>query len=224
MNIGAIPNSPTSMPAGSSARLPRARPPRSRWIRSAIGLIFALFLGACATTPVVIADYDRTADFTAYRTYAFFEPLGTDANGYETLVTQALKAAVRREMDARGYSYAAASSADLLINFTTKLEEQTRIHSYPAAPMYYGGYRGWGYGGWGYGGWGWGGWGGYDTYVDQYLEGTLNINIVDARRKRLVWEGVVISRISNKHVQNRQAALDAAVAGAFAQYPFRAGN
>jgi hypothetical protein len=223
MNIGAIPNSKASMPTGSRAGSQRRKPAGIRWVEAAFGLFFAVLLGACTTAPVVMADYDRTADFTSYRTYGFFEPLGTDSNGYETLVTQALKSAVRHEMEARGYTYA-HSNADLLINFTTKLEEQTRIHSYPAAPMYYGGYGGWGYGGWGYGGWGWGGWGGYDTYVDQYLEGTLNINIVDARRKRLVWEGVVISRISDKHVQNRQAALNAAVAGAFTQYPFRAGN
>ena len=95
-------------------------------------VIAALMLAACTTPgPVVTADYDRNADFNAYRTFAFFEPLGTDAAGYESLVTQTLKSAVRREMETRGYTYAEAGP-DLLINFNAKLAQQTRVSQTPA--------------------------------------------------------------------------------------------
>jgi hypothetical protein len=81
--------------------------------------------------------------------------------------------------------------------------------------MYYGYRRGF-----------YGGWGGYayETRVDQYVEGTLNIDIVDAQRKQLVWEGVAVGRVGDKTQQERQVALRSAVAEIFAKYPFRAGG
>ena len=95
-----------------------------------LACIAAIAVG-CATGPAVTADYDRNADFNAYRTFAFFEQLGTDAAGYESLVTQTLKSAVRREMEARGYTYAEADP-DLRINFNAKLAQQTRVSQTPA--------------------------------------------------------------------------------------------
>jgi hypothetical protein len=177
-----------------------------------------LLIASCATSPVsrTAADYDRSADFSAYRTFGFFETLGTDAAGYESLVTQALKSATRREMEARGYAYA-ETGADLLINFNAKLAQQTRVSQTSAPPMYYGYRRGY-YGGWSTYGYG------TQTHVDQYTEGTLNIDIVDANRKQLVWEGVAIGRVTDKVRQNREAAINAAVAEVFAKYPFRAGG
>ena len=79
--------------------------------------------------------------------------------------------------------------------------------------MYYGYRRGY-----------YGGWGGYDTHVQQYVEGTLNIDIVDARRKQLVWEGVAVGRVTDKQREQRQAAINAAVAEIFSKYPFRVGG
>ena len=185
-----------------------------RLLRAAFLGLAAMLLASCATGPKVSADYDHSADFSAYRTFGFFEQLGTDAAGYESLITQTLKSAARREMEARGYTYA-ESGADLLINFNAKLAQQTRVSQTPAPmPMYYGYRRGF-YSGWGpsYG---------YETHVDQYVEGTLNIDVVDAKRKRLVWEGVAVGRVRDRAAADRQAAINAAVAEIFSKYPFRA--
>ena len=65
---------------------------------------------------------------------------------------------------------------------------------------------------------------GYDTRVDQYVEGTINIDMVDAQRKQLVWEGVAVGRVTKKTQEDRQAALRGAVTEIFAKYPFRAGG
>ena len=178
-----------------------------------LGLVLAAGSG-CATGPVITADYDRSANFTAYRTFAFAEPLGTDTAGYESLVTQTVKAASRHEMEARGYTYA-ESDPDLLVNFNGRLERRTAVSQTPAAPMYYGYRRGF-----------YGGWGGYafETRVDQYVEGTLNIDVVDAQRKQLVWEGVAVGRVGRKTEDGRHAALRAAVVEIFEKYPFRAGG
>ena len=44
-------------------------------------VVSALMLAACATTGSVAttADYDRSADFSAYRTFGFAEKLGTQS-------------------------------------------------------------------------------------------------------------------------------------------------
>jgi len=184
-------------------------------VRLLLLVVAAIALAGCVTGPKITSDYDRNANFTAYRSFGFFQPLGTDQAGYESLITQTLKAAVRQEMETRGYTYA-ETGADLLINFNANLAQKTDVRQTPApTPMYYGYRRGF-----------YGGWGGsfYETHVDQYVEGTVNIDIIDAQRKQLVWEGVAVGRVTKKTQEDRQAALRGAVAEMFAKYPFRAGG
>ncbi|MDH4050523.1 MAG: DUF4136 domain-containing protein [Rubrivivax sp.] len=175
-----------------------------------------LVLGGCASAPAVRADYDRTADFTQYKTFAFANPLGTDRGGYQSIVSQHLKAATQRELEARGLRLDPAAP-QLLVNFNASLNEKMRVSSMPTPVMgmgvghgYYG-YRAGMYGAW-------------PMYVDQttvtpYHEGTLNIDVVDASRKQLVWEGVVTDTVTQKMMDDMQATLDAVVAAAFAKYP-----
>ncbi|MFY3003193.1 DUF4136 domain-containing protein [Achromobacter xylosoxidans] len=172
-------------------------------------------LAACASSPAIKSDYDRQADFSRYRTFGYMSPLGTDKAGYSTLVTERLKDATRGQMEMRGYVYDAANP-DLLVNFNGKLQQKTQVTEAPPPPMgpYYG-YRSGFYGGWP--GYGWG-----DT-VYQYTEGTLNIDLVDARRKQMVWEGVAVGEVQNPDTATSSQNIDKAVAGIFAKYPFRAG-
>ena len=60
----------------------------------------------------------------------------------------------------------------------------------------------------------------YDqTTVTPYTEGTLNIDVIDAARKQLVWEGVVTDSVTQKTLDNLATAINAAVAAAFEKYP-----
>lgn len=172
-------------------------------------------LAACASSPAIKSDYDHQADFSRYRTFGYMSPLGTDKAGYSTLLTERLKDATRGQMEMRGYVYDAANP-DLLVNFNGKLQQKTLVTEAPPPPMgpYYG-YRSGFYGGWP--GYGWG-----DT-VYQYTEGTLNIDLVDARRKQMVWEGVAVGEVQNPDTATWSQNIDKAVAGIFAKYPFRAG-
>ncbi|CUJ23721.1 Uncharacterised protein [Achromobacter xylosoxidans] len=172
-------------------------------------------LAACASSPAIKSDYDHQADFSRYRTFGYMSPLGTDKAGYSTLLTERLKDATRGQMEMRGYVYDAANP-DLLVNFNGKLQQKTQVTEAPPPPMgpYYG-YRSGFYGGWP--GYGWG-----DT-VYQYTEGTLNIDLVDARRKQMVWEGVAVGEVQKPDTATSSQNIDKAVAGIFAKYPFRAG-
>ena len=186
----------------------------TRWLplAAAAGL---LALGGCATGPDVRVDYDRTADFSAYRTFAFASPLGTDRSGYQSVVSQHLKAATQREMEARGMRLDPAAP-QLLVNFSAALSDKLRVTTLPTMSMgvgYYG-YRGGMYSTWPL----------YadQTTVSQYKEGTLNIDVVDAARKQLVWEGVVTDSVTQKMLDNVPAAVDAAVKAACLKYPIPA--
>ena len=172
-------------------------------------------LAACASGPTVKSDYDHQANFAQYQTFGYMSPLGTDKAGYNTLLTERLKSAARGQMEMRGYTYS-ATNPDLLLNFGAKLQRQTEVTPgfAPMGPYY--GYRTGFYGGWP--GYGWGD----DVY--QYTEGTLSVDLVDARRRQLVWEGVAVGEVQNPDSAGSQQNVDKVVAEIFAKYPFRAGG
>jgi hypothetical protein len=191
---------------GSSSSAGKSRR-ASAWGKASLMLAVA-FLAACSTAPTVRSERDRGVDFSAYRTFGFFDVTGTDRAGYETLVTRTLKASTRREMEARGYRYA-ESGGELLVNFNAQLADRVEITPKPMpvpASGYYG-YRSYVT------------WWDYGVIVDQYKEGTLNIDVVDARQQRLVWEGVAIGRVTDKAYRDREQAIDKAVVEIFKAYP-----
>ncbi|WP_459614756.1 DUF4136 domain-containing protein [Bordetella sp. 2513F-2] len=181
-------------------------------LRLLLVAIAAAALGGCASGPILHTDYDHQADFGRYRTFGFMSPLGTDHAGYGTLISDRLKTAARGQMEMRGYVYA-EQDPDLLVNFGARLERRTEVAPAPPFPPFYG-YRLGYYGGWP-------GYPGTDVYT--YHEGTLSIDLVDARRKQLVWEGVMTSEVDDPAHVSEPAALESAVARIYSRYPFRAG-
>lgn len=178
-----------------------------------------LILGGCASGPEVRVEYDQTTNFTRYQTFGFANPLGTDRDGYQTLLSQRLVAASRRELEARGLRLA-SSNPQLLVNFNATLTEKVHTTVMPSPMIGLGVGTGFG----GYYDYRLGMYGAWPLYYDQtlvtpYKEGTLNIDVVDAARKQLVWEGVVTDIVTEEMLDNLQASIDAAVAAAFAHYP-----
>ena len=58
------------------------------------------------------------------------------------------------------------------------------------------------------------------TVVYNYKEGTLNIDVIDAARKQLVWEGVVTDNsVTQEELADLPTSLSNAVKAAFAKYP-----
>jgi len=171
-------------------------------------------LSACVTTPQPITNVDPAADFANYRTFGFIDNPATNNRDYESLVTTFLKAAVAREMDRRGYEY--AEDPDLLVNFYVHTEEKVRTRRVPTTSAYYG--------------WRdpfydtWGGYRGYQTEVDQFTEGTLNIDVIEAAGNRLIWEGRVAGRVTQAAVANMEASIDKGVRLIMADFPFRPGS
>ena len=181
-------------------------------------ILLAASLASCTgSAPDIQSDFDHSANFASYKTFGYASPLGTDVDGYSPVVTQSLKSATRRELEARGYRYA-DSDPDLLVNFGARLAEKggspmvqtqhvgyygyRRVAVYQAWPSYV-----------------------YSHNAEKYTEGTINIDLVDAKRKQLVWEGVAIGRVKDKNATNPDASAIGDVVGEiFAKYSYRAGQ
>jgi hypothetical protein len=176
-------------------------------------LVLAALVAGCATTraPNTRIDYDKSADFSVYRTYGFPAETGTDRGGYSTLVTSYFKNAISTVLEARGYKYA-EERPDLLVNFFMNTRDRTEVQSDPRAATgfgyyhyRYGLYQPWPY---------------YDhTRSVTYQIGTINIDIVDAEKKQLVWEGVAEGRVTEEMMANPKVTVNAVVNELLRQYP-----
>jgi hypothetical protein len=63
--------------------------------------------------------------------------------------------------------------------------------------------------------------GGTDVETVRYKQGTANIDVVDAARKQLVWEGVAEGKITDKMMKSPQATIDAVITDMFSEYPVK---
>jgi hypothetical protein len=63
-----------------------------------------------------------------------------------------------------------------------------------------------------------------ETHVSEYTQGTFNIDLVDAKRKQLVWEAVGVGRVSDEALKNLEAGVKRGVPNYFSRYPFVAGS
>lgn len=179
-------------------------------------MLAAALLAGCSSGPDVRVDHDPGVDFSEFKTYNFFEPLSIDNPGYSTIYSQLFKNAISREMNARGYTQ--SDQPDLLFNVSANLQDKTKVTTYndPAPAGYYGYRRG-----------RYGAWGGYahstSTHVDQYTEGTINVDMVATRANNMVWEGVAVGRLKeDRSNEELQENINAAVAEMFSEYPFGA--
>lgn len=176
----------------------------------------ALLLASCATGPRITSEADPEADFGSYRTFGFYTPLALEKEGYATPTTDRIKAAARAQLESRGYVYT-TQQPDLWVNLNAYMQERTDVTSYPTVDYsYYYSYRARAYFAVPY-------WRD-QTQVRQYTEGTLNVDLVDRQKNRLVWEGIAVGRIAKLKPAERAARIDSTLAEVFARYPYRAGS
>ena len=180
-------------------------------------LVALALMTACASSTNIRSDYDRSVDFSNYKTYGYFSPMGIENPNYSSLLGQMFRDAIDAQMQSRGY--VKSNNPDLLFNVSARLEDKTKVTT-TTDPMMYGGY-------YGYRGGMYSPWGGYgygtQTHVSQYTEGTVNVDMVDPKLKRMLWEGVAIGRVNEKQKsQELRQNIMTGVAEMFEGYPFRA--
>ena len=183
-----------------------------RTLLLACSLLGLFVVAGCASGPTIRSNVDESIDFTSFRTFGFFEPLATDREGYQSLISQQLVASADRELTSRGLQRA-DSNPDLLVNFSAALDQRLRVTQTPGVPARnFNRHRRGFYSTWPM----------YQqTEIRQYTKGTLGIDVVDAARRQLVWEGVALGRVTQRTTDNIGPVLDAAVIDNFGNFPLQ---
>jgi len=155
-------------------------------------VIPAILLGACASGPTIVANTNPGTDFSAFKTYNFFQPLGTDrTGGVRTPLSSRLISSMNRELISRGMSL--SDSPDLLIDFVVSAEDRIDVRSTPSHTVHRSHWNR-----------GFSTWPTYNTTVRQYTEGSLIIDLIDPATNTLVGEGGAQNRISSTEFNQQQ--------------------
>ena len=169
-------------------------------------------LGLLAIAPVlaqkVSYDYDKSADFTAYKTYEVKD--GTKVG--QPLIDDRIVNAIQTELAAKGLTKT-ESNPDVFVVYHVAFDKEKDISTFSS-----------GYGG-GYGpyGWGWGGgWSGgtTTTQVRDIVIGTLVIDLADAKKGQVAWRGMGVKEVNTQaNPEKRDKSINNAVKKIFKNYP-----
>lgn len=175
---------------------------------SGLGLAVGVCLfGGCATVSVA-NDFDRSVDFSRYKTFGLVgghmvvNGVQDDAN---TLVRDRIQNSVLTVLASRGLVQN-NDNPDLIVGYQAGARTRTEIEGMGPYMPGVGPY--WNAGWWtpGY----------MDWWTRTYEEGTLVIDMVEASSKRLVWRSYIRGEVRPPITQEN---LDKAVAKAFKNYP-----
>lgn len=150
-------------------------------------------------------DYDRSANFGAYKTYRWVDykevPVG------DQILDQDIKRAVDAQLAGKGLRRV-ESGGDLLVGYQAGISQEKEYNSL----------GGWG----GPGPWGgpWGNWGNSRVTSSTIDVGKLVIGLFDPATERLVWRGSASKTLSiNKDPDKNYRNLEKAMAKLFRTYP-----
>lgn len=173
-------------------------------------LVLSLFAFAGCTGPNVLTDFDRSADFSAFHTYAFAGLTDRDQGGVldNSLMRKRIEELVGLQLTAKGLRRVGLEDRpDLLVHFWVSVKDKQVIQSSGmAGGPYYGGRYGWGPGYYG----------GVTTY--EYKEGTLIVDLAESSKKELVWRATIVEMLEDTPEENFEMA-NKGVAKAFENYP-----
>ncbi|TYA54630.1 DUF4136 domain-containing protein [Formosa maritima] len=163
--------------------------------------VFLVTIISC-TSVRVAADYDKEANFSEYKTFAFYKP-GIDKAEINDIDKRRFLRAIESEMLSKGFTK--SETPDMLVSIFTKSREKVNVQS--------SGYYPYGYG------WGWSPyyWGSYNT-VTTTTEGVLYIDLIDANKKELVWQGVGTGYLS-QNTNKKEDRMKEFVAAILERYP-----
>ena len=179
-------------------------------VRLAAVVATGALLAACESGPNIITNSAPDFSLAGYQTFGFLQPLSTDRGNVQTLTSATLIEAATFELQNAGLRRN-DTNPDLVVNFVLSTRETLQSRPSSGASMHHG--RG-----------SYGTWGGYSmsmstSEVVQRTEGTLGIDVIDASRLQLVWEGAATQRVTDSMQQNRDQILRDVVAEVLAKFP-----
>ena len=154
----------------------------------------------------VTYDYDRGADFSKFKTYAWVR--GTNLN--DELNHKRIMRAVDTQLGSRGFVKSeTAANADVLVAYHASFDRNLQINGFSSG---WGGYR-------------FGGTRSGTATVDEIVVGTLAIDMVDAKTKTIVWRAMATKEIDSKaNADKREKNINRAAEKIFKNYPPKTTN
>ena len=167
-------------------------------------MLLLLIVASSCTSVRVAADYDKNADFNSYKTFAFFKT-GIDKAEISDLDKRRILRAIETELTAKGFTK--SEKPDLLVSIFTKERQEVNVYNN-------------GYGAYGYG-WGWSPfYSNFNNNVSTSTQGSLYIDLIDAKKKELVWQGKGSGSLNTtSNVDKREARIKEFVAEIMTKYP-----
>lgn len=159
--------------------------------RFALAGSVAATLTGCATARVT-TDWDRSARFADYRTYTWMDTPRMQAMERATLFDRRLRSAVEAELATKGYRRSDGNGdADVLLAYHAGVQDKLDVQQ----------------------------WGTFGRQWDvrDYQQGTLVIDVVDAKRMALVWRGTASGEMNGRDPSAEKLAK--AVHKMFAAFP-----
>ena len=177
-----------------------------------VWLALGLLAGGGCVGPKVQTDFDSSAEFSAFRTFAFTGLTDRDQNGVldNSLLRKRLEEMVGQQLTAKGLRQVGLEDhSDLLVHFWVGVKDKQRVESTGVRGGAYGGRYGWrtGYSG-----------GEVTTY--EYQEGTLIVDLVESPTMELVWRAMIVETLRDSPEKNAEMT-NKGVATAFKNYPPR---
>jgi len=167
--------------------------------------LLLIMITSCVSVRVA-SDYDKGTDFNSYKTFAFFKT-GIDKAEISDLDKRRILRAIEAELMAKGFTK--SENPDLLVSIFTKSKQRVDVYN-----------NFWGAGAWG---WGWGGfygpgWGWNQPMVSTRTEGVLYIDLIDAKKKELIWQGQGVGNIP-QNMEKKELRIKEFVAKIMETYP-----
>ncbi len=164
-------------------------------------------LSACTSYDYYVAGLNKT-NMSGYRSFAWMPMNNSNNNNGSVVADASIKDAATQALSSKGLRLQ-QRNPDLLISYSTMVGTGTRTYYYPDYGFGYGGfYPGFGFGWGGFGGWGRFGYrpyyyaygapfayGGMGVGQEHYKEGTIIIDLIDTRTKRVVWRGFGVGEV-----------------------------
>jgi len=144
--------------------------------------------GLAAFAQDVKVDFDKSADFSAIKTFSM--KLGTSWNNQ--ISEQRVMTEFETTLVEKGWKKVDANP-DAIVVVHGATQTKRSLNTF---------YSGGGYGGYGYRGWGGAGMGTATTTESEYVVGTLVVDIFNAKTKALVFRGSATDEISDKTDKN----------------------
>ncbi len=155
-----------------------------------------LALVGCASKPDLSHIQDPNADFHSYHTFAF---LSDRPGAQPSLVERRLLAATRSQLERRGYAFDELAP-DVLVNVAAVVEERQELRATPGNLP-----------------------GTEGVESEDYRLGRLGIDLIDVRRREVVWHGSAEGRLSAAMLREAGTAADKAVEAVFEGFPIKPG-